>query len=131
MIILGKDKVDERYNIDNNGVITDLNGNIQETSLCNNRPMFRSQKIHKILMWTKFGWRDTKIWDIHHLDENKLNNSIDNLVFLTHSEHRKLHANNMSNETRKKLSACNKGKNNPMYGKHWKKDPITGKRIYY
>ena len=31
MIILGKDKLDERYNIDDNGVITDLQGNVQKT----------------------------------------------------------------------------------------------------
>ena len=24
-----------------------------------------------------------------------------------------------------------KGENNPVYGTHWKKDPETGKRIYY
>ena len=33
--------------------------------------------------------------------------------------------------TRAKLSAANRGDKNPMYGKHWRKNPITGKREYY
>lgn len=111
MIILGKDKVDERYNIDDNGVITDLQGNVQKTKFHHNRPIFKSQYIHKIQMWTKFGYRDTKIWVIHHIDQNKLNNSIDNLEFKTRSEHIKLHKKGIhhSAETKKKISIGNKG----------------------
>ena len=102
MIILGKDKIDERYNIDDNGVITDLQGNIQKTYLCNNRPSFKSQYLHRILMWTKYGWRDGKIWHIHHIDGNKLNNNLNNLQFLTSNEHRKLL--HHSEESKKKIS---------------------------
>lgn len=131
MIVLGKDKIDERYNISDNGIITDLQGNIQKTSISNNRPSFKSQLIHRIQMWTKYGWRDPKLWDIHHKDENKLNNSIDNLVYLTRAEHRRIHTQSIerrinlskalkghrpwgpvkqSLETRKKISFANKGK---------------------
>lgn len=88
MIVLGKDKVDERYNIDDNGIITDLQGNVQETKIYQGRPAFKGIAVHRILMYTKFGYKDL---DIHHLDENPLNNNINNLVFLTRSEHRKLH----------------------------------------
>ena len=118
MIILGKDKIDERYNIDDNGIITDLQGNIQETTFYRDRPIFKSQAIHKIQMWTKFGYRDTKIWVIHHIDQNKLNNSIDNLVFLTKAEHSKLHkpflGHHHSEETKMKISVHYVG----MTGKH-------------
>jgi hypothetical protein len=77
-------------------------------------------------MWTKYGWRDTKIWVIHHVDEDKLNNSISNLVFMTRREHTSIHFKNksswnkgkspwnkgikMSEEYRKKLSEVHLGK---------------------
>ena len=165
MIVLGKDKIDTRFNIDDNGTITALDGTVQETKK-DGYEFFHKQRVHSILMWTKFGYRDTKIWDIHHLDENKLNNNINNLVFLTHSKHTSLHfknvkKGNLSEEHKKKLSEAHKGKKHSketkkkiseshigMKGKHhseetkiklskaikgknWKKDPITGKRIWY
>ena len=34
-------------------------------------------------------------------------------------------------ETRARISAATRGEKNPMYGKHWRKNPITGKREYY
>lgn len=106
MIILSKNKVDERYNVSDDGIITDSNGTEQEIKIQHNRPIFKGVAIHRILMWTKYGYRDTKIWAIHHLDENKLNNNINNLIFLTRSEHTKLH------KTGKYI-----GINNPFYGK--------------
>ena len=113
MIVLGKDKIDEHYNIDDNGIITDLQGIIQETSGIE-RPTFKGKGVHKILMWTKFGWRDGRIWAIHHIDQNKLNNNINNLVFLTHSQHTSLHCPHLghhhSEEIKKKLSISNKGR---------------------
>ena len=36
-----------------------------------------------------------------------------------------------TDETRAKMSAANRGEKNPMYGKHWRKNKITGKREYY
>lgn len=47
---------------------------------------------------------------IHHLDQNPLNNTIENLVCVTHSEHSRWHASHRSAEHRKKLSEANKGK---------------------
>ena len=40
---------------------------------------------------------------IHHIDENKLNNALSNLVYLSKSKHAKIHS---------------KGENHPLYGKH-------------
>ena len=37
----------------------------------------------------------------------------------------------LSDETREKISAAKRGEKHPMYGKHWRKNPITGKREYY
>ena len=40
------------------------------------------------------------------------------LVFLEHKEHARLHNANLSEDTRKKISESKKGENNPMFGKH-------------
>lgn len=36
-----------------------------------------------------------------------------------------------SDETRAKISAALCGEKSPMYGKHWRKNPVTGKREWY
>ena len=36
-----------------------------------------------------------------------------------------------SEEHKAKISAALRGEKNPMYGKHWRKNPVTGKREYY
>ena len=125
MIRLGKDKTLDNYFINENGVITDENGEVQETKV-NIYEYFKGIKVHQIQMWTNFEWRDTKIWAIHHLDENKLNNSLNNLVYLTHSEHTSLHdkgnqnnlGKHLSVEHKRKISEKLKGENHPFYGKH-------------
>ena len=115
MIRLSKDRVLEDFFIDDNGVITNKEGEIQKFSYYGGeRPYFKSVKVHQIQMWTKYGWRDTKIWAIHHIDEDKSNNSISNLVFMTRGEHMSLHKNmygkHHSEETKRKLSESRKGK---------------------
>lgn len=130
MIRLGKDKPDKRYNISDEGIITDLNGNVQELKIAKGRSYFKSVVVHKIQMWTNFGWRDGKVWAIHHLDENKLNNSLSNLVYLTRSEHIRLHNKgnkkhlgfHHSEESKKKISES-------MKGKHWNLSEKTKKRM--
>ena len=137
MIILGKDKVDKRYNIDDNGIITDLQGNVQELDFQQGRFRFKGVPLHQIVMYTKFEYRNGNEWEIHHKDGDKLNNKISNLQYLTPSEHTRLHHKGKkaklwnkgkydiySDETKKKMSESHKGK-------HWKKDPITGKRIWF
>lgn len=126
MIRLSKDRVLESFFIDDNGVITNKEGEVQKQTIGRNRPHFRRTPVHKIQMWTKYGWRDTKIWAIHHIDEDKSNNSISNLVFMTRREHTSYHFKNkpswnkgksswnkgikMSEEYRKKLSEAHLGK---------------------
>lgn len=74
----------------------------------------------------------TQLWDCHHrteiwwnctrkdLIENECyyNRKACELIFLTHSEHQKLHNTGkvLSDETRQKLSVMNKGERNPNYG---------------
>ena len=97
-----KDTILENYSIDPvTAVITNSKGEIQETKIneCG-RPVFKYMEIHRIQVHTYLGYK--KGFDIHHLDENKLNNSLSNLVYLTKSEHAKIHVKNMSEETKKK-----------------------------
>ena len=75
-----------------------------------------------------------EIWDCHHRYEiyngrtisrstlkNRgllYNRPASELIFLRHGDHKRLHVENMSEETRKKLSEKSKGENNPMYGRN-------------
>ena len=71
-------------------------------------------------------------YDLHHrleISENKSKKDLieenlyydrppEELVFLDHGEHSRLHNLNSSEETRKKMSDAQKGDKNPMFGKH-------------
>lgn len=129
-----KDRVFEDYFIDPvTAVITDKQGTILKPHLRYGR---KCVSIHGIRMFvyqinahTYYGYDNTKI--IHHIDENKLNDSLDNLKYLTNSEHCSLHSHRKwSDSSKKKISDtwknkiknCETGKwkpwqgNNPMIG---------------
>ena len=106
-----RDAILENYSIDPvTAIITNSKGEIQETKIRDGRPYFKSMAIHKIQAHTNYGYK--KGFDIHHLDENKLNNSLSNLVYLTHSEHNIIHkkGKTLSKETKQKIGKGNKGK---------------------
>jgi group I intron endonuclease len=92
-----------------------------------------------------------KDYDVHHLNEDKTDNRVDNLRIITREEHGRLHMKDkkgenhpmygkhpseetrkklsnshkghiVSIETRIKLSEANSGENNPHYGKHLSKE---------
>ena len=106
----------ENYSIDSiTAVITNSKGEVQETKIRDGRPYFKSMAIHKIQAHTHLGYK--KGFDIHHLDENKMNNSLENLVYLTKSEHAKIHGKNISEERKRKISEAKKGEKHPLYGK--------------
>ena len=97
-----KDTILENYSIDPvTAIITNSKGEVQKTYILNGRPYFKGHKVYEWQLHTYLGYK--KGFDIHHIDENIMNNSLENLVYLTKSEHSKLH---------------NKGENHPMYGKH-------------
>jgi len=119
-----KDEVFDEYSICpvTGDIFNAKTGETQNTYLNQGRPTFKGMPVHQIMAHTFFGYIPR--YDVHHLDENKLNNSLSNLVYLTHAEHAKHHLSesnlgrHLSKETRAKLSAANKGENNPNYGKH-------------
>ena len=113
-----KDKIFPEYFIDPvTAIITNSKGEIQETKIRDGRSYFKGMAIHKIQVHTHYGWKQGM--DIHHLDENKLNNSLSNLVYLTPSEHISIHhkGKHHSLETKKKMSEAKKGEKHPLYGK--------------
>ena len=99
-------------------IITNSKGEIQKISIHKDgRPYFKGHGVHKWQVHTHYGWKEGM--DIHHLDENKLNNSLSNLVYLTRSEHTKIHhkCQTLSEETKQKMSEAKKGEKHPLYGK--------------
>ena len=118
-----KDKILEDYFIDPiTAVITNSKGEIQKTYIKGGRPHFKCYKVHEWQMHTHVGYKPEYV--IHHLDHNKMNNSLSNLVYLTKSEHSKIHGKEAfkgkhhSLESKKKLSEINKGEKHPFFGKH-------------
>ena len=115
-----RDKIFPAYFIDPvTAIITNSKGEIQETKIneCG-RPCFHCIAIHKIQVHTHLGYK--KGFDIHHIDENKMNNSLSNLVYLTKSEHTKIHhkGKKLSSDIKTKIREALKGERNGMYGKH-------------
>ena len=136
-----RNRILENYSIDPvTAVITNDKGEVQKTSIHKDgRPYFKCMAIHKIQVHTHIGYKLGM--DIHHLDHNKMNNTLSNLVYLTRSEHMKIHGETrvfseetkrkisesergrkVSEETKQKMSEAHKGKNagekHYLYGKH-------------
>ena len=150
-----KDKIFPDYFIDPvTAVITNSKGEIQETHILDGRPYFKSMAIHKIQVHTHIGYKFGM--DIHHIDKNKLNNSLSNLVYLTRSEHMKIHSEtrvfsedikekirktlkgrSLNESTKRKLSKAMKGKRigekHPMFGKKrkWINNGVENRFIHF
>lgn len=111
-----RNKIFPEYFIDPvTAVITNSKGEVQETKIIDGRPYFKSMAIHTIQVHTHLGYK--KDYDIHHIDENKINNSLSNLVYLTKSEHAKIHGEKSvwrgkhhTEESKQKMSEAMKGK---------------------
>lgn len=138
MIRLGKDKTLDNYFIDENGVITDKFGKVQKTYINGGREFFKKTRVHQIMMYTFYEWRDGKVWNIHHKDENKLNNSLSNLIYLTRAEHTSLHTKGkpsifkgrkISEKTKEKISFSHIGKNTWSKNLIWVNNGIKNKRV--
>lgn len=56
------------------------------------------------LVWTYYHGEIPVAHDIHHIDENKSNNAISNLLCLTHEEHRKIHMTKKVKTIRRKFA---------------------------
>ena len=117
-----KNKIFPEYFIDpETAIITNSKGEIQKIKIIDGRPYFKGHKLYEWQVHTHLGYKLGM--DIHHLDENKMNNSLSNLVYLTHSEHSKIHnkiGKKLSDETKQKMSEAKRGEKHPLYGKRFK-----------
>lgn len=92
---------------------------------------------HRHLMEKKIGRKLRPDEVVHHIDGNKLNNNLDNLVVMTRAEHVLIHDSvsknlsphfghnkgiKMSDETRRKMSESKSGEKHHFYGKHLSKE---------
>ncbi|WP_193064898.1 HNH endonuclease signature motif containing protein [Oceanobacillus oncorhynchi] len=64
-----------------------------------------SRKRLHVYMWVKYNGEVPKGYQIHHKDEDKNNNEIENLICMTKKEHLKWHSENISPELAKKQMA--------------------------
>lgn len=64
---------------------------------------------------------------IHHIDENKANNDITNLVCMTKSEHQRWHMSRITQETKNKMSISQSGKSLSEETKRKMSISLTGK----
>jgi len=78
----------------------------------------KNLKLHRYV-WEQFYGLIPEGYVIHHIDNNKHNNKIENLQIMTHSEHSSLHNKdwNPNDITRKKMSESKKGKPSNRKGK--------------
>lgn len=69
--------------------------------ICCYRINGKRKRLH-VYVWEKANGPVPKGFHVHHKDENKSNNSLENLEILTESEHHKLHAKRLTSEVMKK-----------------------------
>lgn len=109
--------------LDNTHIVTDIEvsniGNIRGTlynnqifsegiiSIINGRKCIGKKPVYR-LVWTVFNGPVPKGCCIHHKDHNKLNDRLDNLEMMTRSDHSKHHNDNMTEETKQKISESHK-----------------------
>lgn len=55
---------------------------------------YRGKRLHRLVYEDYYNIKIPDDYDIHHIDEDKSNNAIDNLVLMTHEEHTILHKSN-------------------------------------
>ena len=106
------------YFIDQNGNIYDAEGVEQELKLYKGQSYYRfkSHAVHKMMAHSFYGYKNG--YAIHHKNKIKTDNRIQNLVYLTPSEHTKLHnlgnkyclGKKFSDETKAKMSVAQKGR---------------------
>lgn len=89
----------------------DKNGNLKRLSKSNGRYSFQSKDnkklqayIYRIAMSAFRPVKNSENLAIHHIDHNRLNNSLDNLMWISYSDHIKLHAKSKLTCERKSLS---------------------------
>jgi len=82
---------------------------------------------HIVVAEAKYGRKLKSGEVVHHVDGNRLNNDMDNIIIMARDEHTRLHASNPSLITRYRQSLSKRGELNPMFGKSGDLSPTYGK----
>lgn len=85
-IVVYKNEVFKDYFIDTEtGRITDKEGNVEPFGFAKTYLNWRKMPVHCIQAHSMYGY--IKGYDTHHVNENKLDNSLSNLEYIPHGEH--------------------------------------------
>lgn len=131
-----KDKVYENYLIDENGIIYDLEGNVQQKkSRSDGRYYFKGKAVYRLVMHSHKEY--LKGFQIHHLNEDKSDDRLENLVYLTISEHKSIHnignkyglGKKHSEEWKQHMREINLGKLSPTCGFVWVNNGVKNKFV--
>ena len=76
----------------------------------------RGKKLHRLIFEDFYQTKLPTNIDIHHVDGDRLNNNIWNLIPLTHGEHSSIHSCVHTEEFKRKLSESMKGEKHHQYG---------------
>ena len=76
----------------------------------------RGKKLHRLIFEDFYQIKLPQHIDIHHVDHDKTNNEIWNLIPMTHGEHSSIHTCKHTDEYKKRLSERMTGENSPFYG---------------
>jgi hypothetical protein len=82
------------YFVSSDGKVYNIDGIEQALRLHHNYVYFKRKTIHRLVAKVYCEeWFDG--CEVHHIDHNKLNNDVSNLVCISKSEHKKFHANDI------------------------------------
>ena len=82
------------YFVSSEGKVYDIDGIEQSLRLHRGYVYFKRRTVHRLVAKAYCEeWFDE--CEVHHIDHNKLNNDASNLVCISKSEHKKIHANDM------------------------------------
>lgn len=102
----------EGFFIDENAKIYDSNGVEQALKFypSNKYLSFKKRDVHTLMAHSFLGYKPG--YDVHHINGNKLDNRLPNLMYLTREDHRRLHnkGKKLSEEHKAKMRNAHKGK---------------------
>ena len=124
--------------ISDEGKIYDENGVEQNQYICSTCPYYRFKKreVHKMMAHSFYGYKEG--FDVHHLNQIKTDNRLQNLVYLTRAEHLSLHkignkyclGKKLSDEHKAKIGASRKGRKHSKQTKEKMRDSQKKKQVY-
>lgn len=76
---------------------------------------YNAKELHRIVWENHYNKKVPENYVIHHINMDKTDNRIQNLICVSDNVHKSFHARHMTKEHKQKLSESKQGKNNPSY----------------